>query len=82
MTDVEYGHKAEEQLIALNHELAHRLKNTLAVVQSIANQTLRSAPDMAVARDTLTKRIQALSRAHDLLLTGKKDAGAVEAIKA
>lgn len=78
--DVEDRRRAEERQSVLNHELAHRLKNTLAVVQSIATQTLRNSPDMATARDSLTRRIQALSKAHDVLLTGERDAGSVEAI--
>ncbi|WAJ29494.1 PAS domain-containing sensor histidine kinase [Antarcticirhabdus aurantiaca] len=71
---------AESQRQLLNRELSHRLKNTLATVQSIATQTLRSAPDMASARTALTARIQALANAHDLLLRGSRDAGSVEEI--
>ncbi len=60
--------RAEERERLLNRELSHRLKNTLAMVQAIASQTLRNAPDMATARETLGSRLAALSRAHDLLL--------------
>lgn len=48
-------------------ELNHRVKNTLASVQSIASQTLRSAPDLATARRSFEARIMALSNAHNLL---------------
>jgi two-component sensor histidine kinase len=48
-------------------ELNHRVKNTLATVQSIAAQTLRSAPDMATARKSFEARLQALSKAHNML---------------
>jgi two-component sensor histidine kinase len=48
----------------LNHELAHRIKNTLAVVQSISSQTLREEP---AALGKLTKRIAALAATNDLL---------------
>lgn len=48
-------------------ELNHRVKNTLATVQSIASQTLRSAPDLASARSAFEARILALSKAHDIL---------------
>ncbi|WP_182422212.1 HWE histidine kinase domain-containing protein [Aureimonas sp. ME7] len=78
--DLRRERAAEEQRQILVSELAHRLKNTLAVTQSIATQTLRSAPDLQTARQSLTKRIQTLSRAHDILLVGKRDAGSVEAI--
>jgi PAS domain S-box-containing protein len=48
-------------------ELNHRVKNTLATVQSIASQTLRSAPDMASAKTSFEARILALSKAHNML---------------
>ncbi len=71
---------SETQRHLLNRELSHRLKNTLATVQSIATQTLRSASDTASARLALTARIQALANAHDLLLLGSRDAGSIEDI--
>lgn len=91
-TGVEAGHfvgavrditrrvEADEKRTVLNHELAHRLKNTLAVVMSIATQTLRTAADLPSARESLMKRIQTLASAHDVLLTGQHDAGAIEAV--
>ena len=48
-------------------ELNHRVKNTLATVQSIAGQTLRSTKDFAQARRSLEARIMALSNAHTML---------------
>ena len=45
-------------------ELAHRLKNALAVVQSIAVQTV---PDEDGQRSAFTARLQAMAAAHDLL---------------
>lgn len=48
-------------------ELNHRVKNTLATVQSIAKQTMRVAPDLKSASRDLEGRIVALSKAHDLL---------------
>jgi len=58
--------RAEEHQALLLRELAHRVKNTLAVVQSIAAQTRRfAAPDRFY--DTLTGRLAALGTAHDLL---------------
>ena len=61
----------------LSHELGHRLKNQLAMVQAIASQTLRSAPDLVSARRRLSERIAVLSAAHDLILTGGKGASTV-----
>ncbi len=80
VSDIESRKRDDEQRKLLNHELAHRLKNTLAVVQSIATQTLRGAPDLASARASLGQRIRTLSQAHDILLAGRSDGGSVEAI--
>ena len=73
---------AEKRQTMLNHELSHRMKNMLAMVQSIAFQTLRSAPSVAVARETLSARIVALSKAHDLLLEDTAEAADLRAIAA
>jgi len=60
--------KADEQLQALLvNELNHRIKNTLASVQGITAQTLRTARDLPSAREALDSRIISLARAHDLL---------------
>ncbi len=53
----------------LNHELSHRLKNSLAMVQAIALQTLQHVePQEAV--DAFADRIVALSSAHQALVDG------------
>ncbi|MEZ0170753.1 CHASE domain-containing protein [Microvirga sp. TS319] len=57
----------EEHQVLLINELNHRVKNTLATVQSIASQTLRNAGTMEDARFALEARLFALSRAHDVL---------------
>lgn len=59
---------AEEQRVLLLNELNHRVKNTLATVQSIAEQTLRSAAVGKSVRDDLTRRLVALSQAHNVLV--------------
>ena len=48
-------------------ELNHRVKNTLATVQSIVWQALRTATDPKVIRGAIESRLAALSRSHDLL---------------
>jgi two-component sensor histidine kinase len=58
---------AEERRALLVHELNHRVKNTLAVVQSLALQTARGAPDLPAFSTAFQARLIALSRAHDLL---------------
>ncbi len=57
--------RIEERLRLMLHELNHRVKNTLASVQSITLQTLRGG-DPAV-REVLDARLQALAAAHDVL---------------
>ena len=59
--------QAEEQQQLLNNELSHRLKNVLAVVQSVATQTLRQADDLPSANEALTARLAALGQATDVL---------------
>ena len=51
----------------LNEELSHRMKNTLAMVDAIAAQTLRQASDQP-AVVAFGSRIKALGKAHDVLL--------------
>lgn len=59
--------RAEAQQQILNEELSHRMKNTLAMVQAIATQTLRGITEKdAVA--AFRKRIHAIASAHDVLL--------------
>lgn len=59
--------KAEERQLLLLEELNHRVKNTLAMVQSIARQTLRAAPSVEAFPDAFQSRLRALAQAHDLL---------------
>jgi len=65
--DLSERKQAEELQRLLGNELNHRVKNTLATVQSIINQTLRGAADTEGARTTLNARLVALAGAHDLL---------------
>jgi two-component sensor histidine kinase len=58
--------RREQERELLTNELNHRVKNTLAAIQAIANNTLRQgvAPEI---RQAFTDRLMALSKAHDLL---------------
>jgi PAS domain S-box-containing protein len=58
---------AERQQKLLLDELNHRVKNTLATVQAIAAQTLRTNAEPAAFRDAFESRLIALSATHDLL---------------
>ena len=49
------------------NELNHRVKNTLATVQSIAAQSFREAGDPGVAKRKFEARLIALGRAHNVL---------------
>ncbi|ONG56635.1 hypothetical protein BKE38_05570 [Pseudoroseomonas deserti] len=58
---------AELRQMLMTRELNHRVKNTLAMVQAMALQTVRSAADLASFGPTFQARLIALARAHDLL---------------
>ena len=59
--------KADQQRVLLINELNHRVKNTLATVQSLAMQTMRNTERSADARELFESRLTALARAHDVL---------------
>lgn len=59
--------RAEEHLRLLIAELNHRVKNTLATVQSIAAQTFRGNAAEPQARAAFEERLLALSEVHTLL---------------
>lgn len=65
--DITERKRWEEHQQLLINELNHRVKNTLATVQSVASQTLRNAETTEAARAALESRLFALSRAHDVL---------------
>jgi two-component sensor histidine kinase len=67
MADMVEMREHERRQKLLLDELNHRVKNTLASVQSIADQTFRDPAD-ADARETFITRLMALSRTHDLLV--------------
>lgn len=57
----------ERRLTAVIDELNHRVKNILAVIQSIVTRTLRHGTDVESARDLLIGRIHAMSNVVSLL---------------
>ena len=70
----------EEELKLLNRELAHRMKNTLAMVQSIISQSLRGATSIPEAATTIGARIQTLAKAQDVLTGMSVTAAEISAI--
>ncbi len=65
--DVTERKAAERRNRLLIDELNHRVKNTLATVQSLASQTARNAPSAEDFRGRFEGRLIALSKAHDQL---------------
>lgn len=63
----EQREQAERQRL-LMHELNHRIKNTLSVVQAIVTQSLRNVATLEEAAEILQSRICAYAKAHDLLV--------------
>ena len=59
---------AEEQQNLLIGELHHRVKNTLAVVQSLVSLSLRSADNFETFGHSITTRIASLAKTHTLLV--------------
>jgi two-component system, chemotaxis family, CheB/CheR fusion protein len=60
--------KWENRQQLLLRELSHRVKNSLAVVQSIVAQSLRGSGASQEAQDSLSARLLAIAKAHDLLV--------------
>jgi len=65
--EIEQRKKAEDYQRLLIAELNHRVKNTLAIVQGVAQQTFRPNADMGEARRAFEGRLAALSSAHNVL---------------
>ena len=65
--DISERKRAEEMRSLLVGELSHRIKNTLATVQSMAKQTLRGSKNTEEFVHTFEGRLQALSAAHSML---------------
>ncbi|SIT56873.1 Blue-light-activated histidine kinase 1 [Mesorhizobium prunaredense] len=77
-------HKQEQaRSRMLIDELNHRVKNTLATVQSIVWQALRNTFDPEAIKESIESRLFALSRSHDLLTRENwEGAGLLDLIKA
>jgi two-component sensor histidine kinase len=64
--DVSESRRNEERRQLLVNELNHRVKNTLATVQSLAAQTFRGENESGALK-RFERRLVALAKAHDLL---------------
>jgi PAS domain S-box-containing protein len=65
--DITERRKADQTRDLLVGELNHRVKNTLAIVQSIAGQTARYSSDKRQFLANFNDRLQTLSSAHNVL---------------
>lgn len=65
--DITERKRHEAQMRLVMAELNHRVKNTLAVVDATAQQTLRHTPDMQAFSAAFSARLRALAQAHGLL---------------
>ncbi|MHC2103586.1 HWE histidine kinase domain-containing protein [Methylobacterium sp. CM6246] len=71
---------AEAHRTLLSNELNHRVKNTLATVQSIVAQTLRANLSPEETRDVIQGRIHALATATDVLTRESWDGATLTAV--
>ncbi|WP_159079735.1 sensor histidine kinase [Methyloceanibacter sp. wino2] len=80
--DVTERRRTAQRQTMLVGELNHRVKNALAIVQSLVQASLRQAKDpttQTMAR-TLAERLRALHRAHDLLLESQWSGASLKAM--
>ena len=76
---VEERDRAQAQQRVLNEELSHRLKNTLALVQALATQTLKGVAERDAVQ-AFERRLFALSKAHDVLLQDDWTAASISTV--
>ena len=69
--DVTDRKRLEEHDKLLLAELNHRVKNTIALIQSIAKQSLAAGRPLEEARDAFLRRLHALAHTHSLLTEGE-----------
>lgn len=68
LVDISDGNSAETAQWDCLHELNHRFKNMLTMIQSFVSQTLRQAVVPSHIRAGLEGRLLAISQIHDLLM--------------
>lgn len=65
--DITEEKRSQQQLVVLSKEVAHRAKNQLAVIQSIASRSLRGDVSLDDAREAFVGRLHTMSNSFDLL---------------
>jgi PAS domain S-box-containing protein len=69
LVDITDRKVAEERLAVVARELQHRVKNSLALAQSLAHQTFRTEPNAASAMEKFMARLRALASATEVVLS-------------
>ncbi|PTE20464.1 histidine kinase [Cereibacter changlensis JA139] len=72
--------EAERKARIRNGELMHRMKNTLAIVSAIANQTYRSSQTVKEANERLLRRLTTLGNAQSVLMSEDHEAADIRAV--
>jgi PAS domain S-box-containing protein len=67
LIDLTEHNRDQQRARMLIDELNHRVRNTLAIVQSIVGHALRDASGPEQIRDAIESRLLALARSHDML---------------
>ena len=80
ISDISARRRADELQTLMNHELSHRLKNQMTIVQAITRQTIRSASDLDALQTVLSDRLMVLGSAHDILLGGAVEKAPLAAV--
>jgi len=65
--DITERKQAEQRQRALNAELDHRVKNSLATISAVVSHTLKASNSMADFATALEGRVQSMARTHELL---------------
>jgi len=61
-------------------EMSHRVKNLLAVIQSIASRTMAGGRTLSEAKSVFADRLSALARAHTALVDGRWSGASLRAL--
>lgn len=82
LTDITPRKRAEEQHRILLAELNHRVKNNLAIVRSVASQTISRSASLDTFQKAFDGRLSALAVAHNILTqTGWQQADLTELVQ-
>lgn len=80
--DISERKLAEQRQQTLMHELSHRGKNLLAIIQSIANRSLSGAGSLDAAKTAFIGRLTSLSKTYDSLTAEAFDGALLDVVLA